>query len=172
MDLPYIDTFNLVLIGSSAVGKSSIFARVTGEAFSQNYVETAGVDFRVRCVEVGDRLVRLLIWDCSGSKGYITGTQEHCRSAHAAVIVYSSDDRASFEAVPSWIEQVEGRASVVVLAANKSDLPAREVTFEEGKRLADYNGFNYSELSALTTANIDFVLNYLATTLLRRKDLD
>ena len=46
MNKEYDYLFKLVIIGNSAVGKSSILLRFTEDTFTDDYLTTIGVDFR------------------------------------------------------------------------------------------------------------------------------
>lgn len=62
--------FKLVLIGDPGVGKSALMLRYADEAWSENYIATIGLDFKIRTLELGDekdkKIVRLQIFDTAG----------------------------------------------------------------------------------------------------------
>ena len=39
----------LLLIGDSGVGKSCLLVRFADDAFSQSFITTIGIDFKIRC---------------------------------------------------------------------------------------------------------------------------
>jgi Ras-related protein Rab-1A len=146
----YSALFNLVLIGNSSVGKTCLAVRL---AFNANCIETVDLDFKI--VDFKDQIARLHIWGCSD---HLSITKGYLRGAHAIITVYSCADRASFEALPMWLQT--GHASncggaIYVLAANKADVLTRQVSFEEGKEFADSHNMLYVEFSALTLGNIE-----------------
>ena len=53
--------FTLLLIGNSGVGKSCLQHRFAGDAFTESYISTIGVDFKVRTIELEGKTVRLQI---------------------------------------------------------------------------------------------------------------
>ena len=55
----YDDLFKLVIIGDSGVGKSCILLRFADDTFTENYYSTIGVDFRFKCVDIGERKCKL-----------------------------------------------------------------------------------------------------------------
>ncbi len=66
MNREYDYLFKIVIIGNSAVGKSSLLLRFTDDSFNETHLATIGVDFRFRTMEVGDKIVKLQIWDTAG----------------------------------------------------------------------------------------------------------
>ena len=48
MNRQYDYLFKIVIIGNSAVGKSSLLLRFTDDSFNENHLATIGVDFRFR----------------------------------------------------------------------------------------------------------------------------
>jgi small GTP-binding protein len=174
----YSALYNLVLIGNSSVGKTSLAARIAGQPFNENCIETIGLDFKIRTVTFRDQRVKLHIWDCSGNLRFLSITTSYLRGAHTIIIVYSCTDRASFEAVPMWLEtghNFSSSGTIYVLAANKADLLTRQVAYEEGKKFADSHKLIYVEFSALTLGNIEPALACLVEALLevekRQRDL-
>lgn len=55
--------FKLLLIGDSGVGKSCLLLRFADDLFSDSFISTIGVDFKIRTITVGGKTVKLQIWD-------------------------------------------------------------------------------------------------------------
>ena len=74
-------------------------------------------------------------------------------------MVYDITDRGSFEHVKNWMADVDKFAKegvLRILVGNKCDLDSkRQVSFENGKELADKYGIKFLETSAKETVNID-----------------
>ena len=112
-----IPVTKLLLIGEERAGKSSLLWRWTSDLFDPIYEATLGMDFKVKNVYVtsssaqsssGDNLtrkqwVRVQAWDCAGSAQFKNITQTYYLGAHAALVVFSLADRASFDNVQKWI---------------------------------------------------------------------
>lgn len=76
------ETFKVLLVGDSGVGKSSILLRYTDDVF-QSLQPTIGVDFRVKTMSVNNRSVKMTIWDTAGQERFRTLT-----SAYYVSILY------------------------------------------------------------------------------------
>ena len=62
----YDHLFKLVLIGDSNVGKTAILLRYTNSAYSKDFINTIGVDFKLKTIEVRGKRIKLQIWDTAG----------------------------------------------------------------------------------------------------------
>ena len=58
--------YKFVLVGDSAVGKSSLLNRFVDKGFSESLLSTIGVDFKFRKINIGGEEVKLQIWDTAG----------------------------------------------------------------------------------------------------------
>ena len=58
--------FKLLLIGDSSVGKTAIILRFADDKFSPTFIGTIGIDFRIKTIELGDKKIKLQIWDTAG----------------------------------------------------------------------------------------------------------
>lgn len=58
--------FKVIIVGDSAVGKSSIMLRATKNLFNQEHQLTIGVDFGGIAGKVGDEIVKMQVWDTVG----------------------------------------------------------------------------------------------------------
>ena len=55
----------LLLIGDSGVGKSSLLLRFTANTFEE-ISPTIGVDFKVQTLRLDDLKIKLVVWDTAG----------------------------------------------------------------------------------------------------------
>jgi len=62
----YDFVFKILLIGNSAVGKSSLLMRFADDIFHETFLPTIGVDFKIRTIEHAGSKIKLQMWDTAG----------------------------------------------------------------------------------------------------------
>lgn len=151
--------FKLLLIGDSGVGKSCLLLRFADDTYTESYISTIGVDFKIRTVELDGKTIKLQIWDTAGQERFRTITSSYYRGAHGIIVVYDVTDAESFNNVKQWLHEIDRYASESVnklLVGNKSDLAGkRQVQFQEGKEFADSRGLEFLETSAKNSTNVE-----------------
>eukprot|EP00918_Siedleckia_nematoides_P024873 GHVU01053731.1.p1 GENE.GHVU01053731.1~~GHVU01053731.1.p1 ORF type:complete len:215 (-),score=28.41 GHVU01053731.1:668-1312(-) len=151
--------FKLLLIGDSGVGKSCLLLRFADDTYTDNYISTIGVDFKIRTIDHEGKIVKLQIWDTAGQERFRTITSSYYRGAHGIIIVYDVTDRDSFTNVKNWMKEIDKYAMENVnklLVGNKNDLTAKKVvSFEEGQDLAESYGICFIETSAKNSQNVE-----------------
>jgi len=159
MNPDYDYLFKILLIGNSGVGKSSLLLRFADDTFTDNFMPTIGVDFKIRTLEVDGKTIKLQIWDTAGQERFKTITSSYYKGAHGIIVVYDVTDKESYKNIDTWMNEVEKHASDNVsriLWGNKSDLTdARQVSTDEGKELADQFNIRFMETSAKESANVE-----------------
>lgn len=129
--------FKLLLIGDSGVGKSCLLLRFADDTYTESFISTIGVDFKIRTIDLEGKTVKLQIWDTAGQERFRTITSSYYRGAHGIIVVYDITDAESFANVRMWLKEVERYGSEGVsklLVGNKSDLTSkRAVEYSAGK---------------------------------------
>lgn len=156
----YDYVFKLIIIGDSCVGKSSIMNRMIDDKFNNEAnLTTIGVDFKTKIMDINNKKIKLMIWDTAGQERFKAITASYYRNVHGVILVYDITNRESFNHLHKWLEDIDKycRDNVTkVLVGNKTDISAkREVTFDEGKQLADDLGLYFIEVSAKTASCIE-----------------
>ncbi|WVQ98201.1 hypothetical protein IAU59_005323 [Kwoniella sp. CBS 9459] len=151
-------SFKLVLLGESAVGKSSLVLRFVRNEFS-DFRESTIAAFLTQTVSLDENTnIKFEIWDTAGQERYKSLAPIYFRNSNAAVIVYDIT-QASFEKAKSWVRELQRQADpsiVIMLVGNKSDLSAQRKTPRElGEQFAQEEGLLFSEASAKSGEGVE-----------------
>lgn len=150
--------FRLLLLGDSGVGKTCMLRRFTEGEFDPSHISTIGVDFKMKTIEIDGLRVRVQIWDTAGQERYQTITKQYYRRAQGILFVYDITNLPSFQHIAKWAGDVDEHAPddvQTILVGNKADEEfSRQVTKDQGKKLAETYGMEFFETSASTSSNI------------------
>ena len=169
---PYDLQIKLLMIGDSAVGKTSLLLRYANDTFSSTFITTIGIDFKIKTVDLDGRRVKLQIWDTAGQEQFRTITRSYFRGAQGIVLVYDITDRRTFNSVRSWMAQITDHADQQVnkvFVGNKSDnQSARQVSTQEGQALAAEYDVRFIEASAKADVNVTEAFQAIAQQVIDR----
>merc|ERR1712070_1216078 len=158
--------YKLVLLGDSAVGKSSLVLRFVRGQFFEYQESTIGAAFLTQNVSLNDYTVKFEIWDTAGQERYHSLAPMYYRGAAAAVVVYDITNADSFSRAKSWVKELQRQGSpniVIALAGNKCDLASkRKVEAAEATEYAKDNGLFFMETSAKTALNVEELFKAIA----------
>ncbi|KFO97531.1 Ras-related protein Rab-5C [Calypte anna] len=151
--------FKLVLLGESAVGKSSLVLRFVKGQFHEYQESTIGAAFLTQTVCLDDTTVKFEIWDTAGQERYHSLAPMYYRGAQAAIV-------DTFVRAKNWVKELQRQASpniVIALAGNKADLATkRAVDFQDAQTYADDNSLLFMETSAKTAMNVNEIFMAIA----------
>ena len=151
-------TFKIIVLGDPGVGKSSLLGRATKNIFNAEYQTTVGFEFLTFTEKIGEKNVKLQIWDTCGQETYKSLISNFYRNASLAMLIYSIDSRESFNNIIKWLKEIKLQSNPdikVVLIGNKADLEnKRQVTIEEGNKFKEENNILFfQEASAKSGIN-------------------
>lgn len=114
----------ICMLGTSAVGKTSLIARFIHGIFAESYLTTIGVKIDQKVLTVDDHVLKLMIWDLNGEDRFQKLSMSYLRGAAGYFLVVDSTRDASLEIALSLHERAKeaiGEVPFVVLL-NKIDL--------------------------------------------------
>eukprot|EP01005_Ploeotia_sp_CARIB1_P001355 NODE_293_length_1006_cov_809.797497_g286_i0.p1 GENE.NODE_293_length_1006_cov_809.797497_g286_i0~~NODE_293_length_1006_cov_809.797497_g286_i0.p1 ORF type:complete len:205 (-),score=37.41 NODE_293_length_1006_cov_809.797497_g286_i0:339-953(-) len=172
MGSEYDYLFKLLLIGDSGVGKSCLLLRFADDTYTESYISTIGVDFKIRTIELDGKTIKLQIWDTAGQERFRTITSSYYRGAHGIIVVYDVTDMESFNNVKTWLSEIDKYATDNVnklLVGNKCDLVVKKVVdFNTAKDFADSLGIPFLETSAKNATNVEQAFMTMSAEIKRR----
>ncbi|XP_003447851.1 ras-related protein Rab-15 isoform X1 [Oreochromis niloticus] len=170
--------FRLLMLGDSGVGKTCMLRRFTESDFDTTHISTIGIDFKMKTLEVDGTKVRVQIWDTAGQERYQTITKQYYRRAQGIIFVYDITDKLSFKHIAKWVSDVDEYTTQkmeTILIGNKcDDSLRREVSKNQGTKLAGSYGMEFFETSASKNINISESFKRLTELVLQahKRDVD
>ena len=98
-----LETFKIIFLGDSGVGKSSIIMRYIHNTFSDNHISTVGVGFSYKEVTVKDGTkIQLKLIDTAGQEKYKSISKSYYKNAEGVLFIFAYDDKKSFDDIEDW----------------------------------------------------------------------
>ena len=116
----------------------------------------------------------LQIWDTAGQEMYRNIIPIYFKGAVFAILVFSMDDKKSFDDLNSWLDEIEAHSDPnigIVLVGNKYDSDHKVITDEIARMYANEHNLQIFFSSALTGQSVTEILNYIALENSKRADL-
>ena len=151
----------IITLGNSQVGKTSIINRFTSNYFDKDLINTIGIDSKTHQMKIGEKTINLKIWDSAGQERFRSIQKHYYNQVDGILFVYDITKEDKTKAINTLCG---------VLIGNKSDLEdEREVSTEDGKKLAEQLELNFLECSAFTGDNVEQAFIDLVESILEKK---
>ena len=148
----------IAVLGQTLVGKSALTFRFINNKFPNEHDTTIEDAYSIPA-KIDDINCQLEILDTAGQDDYQTMLDTWINSSDGFILVYSIDNKESFDAVKKRYERIiklKGDQKVsIVIVGNKCDLEEnRKVSREEAENFCNTNKVTFLEASALNVINV------------------
>ena len=157
------------MVGSSAVGKTSLVARFVKSIFTEKYLTTVGVKIDKKMVTVAEQEIGLVLWDLNGDDEFQKLQMTYLRGAAGYFLVADGCRQPTLETALDLQQRASSTIGDVpfVLAINKADLRAEwEIDAAAVSALAA-RGWRILDTSAKTGQGVEEAFQLLARLMLR-----
>jgi small GTP-binding protein len=144
------------MLGSSAVGKTSLVSRFVHSLFSEKYHTTIGVKIDKKTVRVAETNVTLILWDLHGDDEFQRVRDSYLRGAAGYLLIVDGTRRSTLGEALALRQRVLSSIGDVpfLLLLNKADLKQDWELEEEDLNDAATQAFQL-ETSAKTGAGVE-----------------
>jgi len=159
----------VLLIGDTAVGKTSMILKYCEDKFLDTHLATIGVEFKSKTILTDKYKVTLNVWDTAGQERFKSITKTFFQNTNGVLFVYDITSSASFDGVKNWIKDSEmfGKFESI-LCGNKVDLESeRQIKFDTLKEYGIKQKMQVIETSAKSGVNIDKAFRMLVDLILK-----
>ena len=147
-----IQEIKVILLGETAVGKTSIIKRYYDDTFDTNEVTTISMSYVDKIIELNKKKYKLIIWNTIGQEKYRSISKLFLTEAKIVILVYCIDKKDTFENLDFWYNLYKeelGDEAILGIAGNKADLLLEQVVpYQEGEKFANERGAIFAEISA------------------------
>ena len=158
----------ICLVGSFAVGKTSLIARFVKSIFLEKYHTTVGVKVDKKVLTVNGAEVTLMIWDLAGDDRFGKAQLDYLRGSSGCLLVADGTRRSTLDAAVSLrdrIIEIVGEIPFLLLL-NKVDLHAEWEITETDLTPLIAGGWRILRTSARTGECVEDAFHQLAASML------
>jgi len=173
----YDKTIQLLVIGDSSVGKTSLITRYTNGTFKEEYLATVGLDYYSKVEAINNQTINIKLWDTAGQERYKALTQNYFRNAEGVLLTFDVTNTESFNNLKDWIGSIKTNMESkniflpLIIVGNKIDMEeAREINKEDAEKFVSDNNYKYFETSAKTGEGVDDAIRDLVNQVLNQGD--
>ena len=168
--------YKMILVGDSNAGKTSLFRKISKNAFNEKMVSTIGIDKTTLEYEINikenekevKKNIQILLFDTAGQERYLSSTKSYYKRANGVILLYSIIDKSSFVNLTKWLNEVnkvldnkKGKYLIFLIGTKydivKDNEDLRQVTVNEASDFCDENNLLwYGEYSSKDTSQETF----------------
>ena len=175
--MSYDGKCQLLIIGDSTVGKTSLLIRYANNTFNANYLATVGLDNFTKDDIINGKTIRIKIWDTAGQEKFHSLAKGFFRNAQGIMVVYDVTKSEIYQNLRHWTQSIKTQMGndidkiSVIIIGNKIDSNEREVNKQEAEAFSRELGYPYFETSAKSGENVNTTIQFLVREILKKNNL-
>lgn len=157
-----MESYKVIILGPSAVGKTSLLNRFVHDEFILKYKMTIGVDFLTKTMEYkSSKFAKLHIWDIGGQERFKFLHRTFYEGTSGALMMFDLSRQHTFSGMKNWLlemRSIMNRDVPKVIIGNKSDLIpeiGEVIDRTKAEKYAKKEDCLYIETSAKTGENVE-----------------
>lgn len=161
----------ICMLGTFAVGKTSLVRRFVHSIYSDEYHTTVGVKIDNKIIRVRNQDATMILWDIYGWDDFQTLRMDYLRGMSGYLLVADGTRKSTVDDALSIAQEVATVFPSVpfIFMLNKNDLTDEwEVTVEAEKRLAE-RGWTVLRSSAKTGESVEEAFQALAQAMVKNE---
>jgi small GTP-binding protein len=157
------------MLGSFAVGKTSLVQRFVSSKFPRKYQTTVGVMIDKKTVEIGDQEVYLMLWDIYGQDEFRKIQTSYLAGASGYFLVVDGTRKDTLDTALQLHKKINEEIGEIpfVLVLNKADLKDEWMIQSQVLEELSKNGWTVVETSAKTGEGVENAFLSLAAKMLQ-----
>lgn len=154
-------SIKVVLLGDSAVGKSSLVARFASDTFNPRASNTIGAAFVLKPHTANGTTATLDIWDTAGQERYRSLAPMYYRGAKVALVCFSLAEPGLLDSAKYWVDRLRELEIAVYMVGTKLDLLATQNGSEDlvAEQYCEENELRLFRTSAKLGEGVDAVFD-------------
>ena len=163
--------FKFILLGHSAVGKTTFFNAIQGK--QENNISTIGVEGIKILTEIYGEKNCIMLYDTAGQERFKSVAKAYIREVDGIFLMFDVTNGDSFRSVDEWISSAKennNKQCEIFLIGNKIDLNDKRIISKvEAKVKANKYNINYYECCSLNGLNAYEIFIELILTIYKNK---
>lgn len=158
------------MLGSFAVGKTSLVSRFVKSIFSEKYLTTVGVKIDKKVLNLDGDDVQLMLWDLQGEDEFNRVRMSYFRGASGFLLVADGTRPETLDIALELKERVDDSVGDLpfIMLLNKADLEEDWEIGPEPTAALDGRGWTVMKTSAKTGQNVEQAFQALTGKMLAR----
>ena len=156
------NSFKIILLGDSTVGKSAFFNRFFKNDFQTNFMSTFGIVELSKNIVIYENIYKIQLWDTAGQERFRSIPQKYFEKADGIILIYDITNEETFDNIISWVNDIKKSRNenvIIYLIGNKVDLiEERKISNESGKEIAIDQNMKFIEISVKWDLNVSDVV--------------
>ncbi|NWF36603.1 GTP-binding protein [Mariprofundus sp. KV] len=159
------------MLGSFAVGKTSLIRRFIVSIFEEKYQTSVGVKVDKKQITIDDKQLNMMLWDLAGEDAFNTLQQNFLRGSSGFILVADGTRQSSLEKSLELYQRIrpDYPEAAFVLVLNKVDLQESWQVSDEQLRALRADGWQIFLTSAKTGEQVELLFEQLGRLMLHQE---